>query len=212
MIDMAPPSAPPNAGDLPAVDASRSVFINCPFDQEYERLFDALMLTIVMCGFLPRSALESGRPSISRMDRIFHALFTSNYSIHDLSRCRGEGENVLARFNMPLELGIAMSRGRAPEGRHDWFALVPSNAPYAQFISDLAGHDLPKYDGQEESIVRQVMLWLITLPPALAGVKPSDVTAKLPLFRERKARLKAEWGAEIPWSQLVEACVACARQ
>jgi hypothetical protein len=41
---------------------ARSVFINCPFDPEYISHFDALVFTIVCCGFNPRSALET-RPS-----------------------------------------------------------------------------------------------------------------------------------------------------
>jgi hypothetical protein len=34
----------------------------------------------------------------------------SKYSIHDLSRCTGEGAENFARLNMPLEPGIAMAR------------------------------------------------------------------------------------------------------
>lgn len=37
------------------------------------------------------------------------AIRGSKYSVHDLSRCRGEGDENLARFNMPLELGMAMA-------------------------------------------------------------------------------------------------------
>jgi hypothetical protein len=115
------------------------------FDPEYEPLRDALLLAVVSCGFIPRSALESGRVSMARMERIFQALYSSDYPIHDLSRCRGEGEEVLARFNMPFELGIAMSRQYSADraSPHDWLVLVPSTAPYARFVSDLAGFDLP---------------------------------------------------------------------
>jgi hypothetical protein len=193
------------------VDPSRSVFINCPFDPEYEPLRDALLLTVVTCGFVPRSALESGKVSVSRMERIFQAIYTSAYSIHDLSRCRGEGEQVLARFNMPLELGIAMSRryGGEPVDHHDWLVLVPTKEPYARFVSDLAGFDLPLYDGTEESLVRQVMTWLMIHPHALPGVRPTQVMSRLEIFRKEKAKLKAEWG-QIPWNLLVEAAVNAA--
>jgi hypothetical protein len=198
-------------GGAAAVDPSRSVFINCPFDPEYEPLRDALLLTVVSCGFVPRSALESGQVSVSRMERIFQAIYSSAYSIHDLSRCRGEGEQVLARFNMPLELGIAMSRryGGERAAHHDWLVLVPTEAPYARFVSDLAGFDLPPYDGTEESLIRQVMTWLMFHPQALPGVRPSQVIARLEMFRKEKAKLKAEWG-QIPWKLLVEAAVRAA--
>jgi hypothetical protein len=59
------------------------------------------------------------------MDRITQAISDSKYSIHDLSRCRGEGDKNLARFNMPLELGVAMAHKFGLNGNdcHDW--LLP---------------------------------------------------------------------------------------
>ena len=206
---MANGASPPDAvarNPAPAIDPRRSVFINCPFDPEYEPLRDALLLAVVSCGFTPRSALESGRVSVARMDRIFQALYSSGYSIHDLSRCRGEGEEVLARFNMPLELGIAMSR-RYREGQamaHDWLVLVPTTAPYARFVSDLAGFDLPPYDGTERSLIQQVMAWLMIHPEAVLALQPDEVLKRLEAFRAAKATLKAQWG-QIPWKLLVDA-------
>jgi hypothetical protein len=202
-----PPSAaaPQAPAQPPAVDPARSVFINCPYDPEYEPLFDALIFSVVCCGFTPRSATESGTVSEARMERIFSAIFGSYYSIHDLSRCQGEGERMLARFNMPLELGIAMTRRRdgpnAP--RHDWLVLVPKDAPYAQFVSDLAGFDPFRYDGTAEMLVRRVMSWLVTKPGAVVGLKPVPVIEKLEAFRKSKADLKLQWADLIPWRDLV---------
>ena len=48
------------------------------------------------------------------MDRITRAILSSKYSIHDLCRCRGEGDANLARFNMPLELGVSMAQRFGP--------------------------------------------------------------------------------------------------
>src|SRR5579864_1663311 len=90
-------------------DPQNSVFINCPFDAAYRPLLHSIILATVYCGFFPRSALESGSVSDSRMTRILAALFSSQYSLHDLSRCRGEGSDSFARFNMPLELGMAIA-------------------------------------------------------------------------------------------------------
>jgi len=205
MPDPAKPSESSLNLDLPQVDPRRSVFINCPYDVDYEPLFDALIFTIVCCGFIPRSATESGKVSIPRMDRIFHAILTSSYSIHDLSRCHGEGEQLLARFNMPLELGIAMSRRRLDNQPqpHDWLVLVPSSATYARFISDLAGYDPQHYDGKGESLVRCVTAWLLPQPGAIPGIKPTLILGKLEKFRKEKNTLRAEY-AEIPWHLLVE--------
>src|ERR1700722_10780419 len=122
-------------GEL-ALDRSKSVFINCPFDGEYSALFDAIVFAAVCCGFVPRSALESGTVSEPRMARIIGAVSGCKYSIHDLSRCTGEGSENYARFNMPLELGMAMAlRFMDPASEHDWLVLVPQGHAYLRFVS-----------------------------------------------------------------------------
>ena len=36
----------------------QSVFINCPFDDDYKPLFQAMVFTVIRCGYLPRCAKE----------------------------------------------------------------------------------------------------------------------------------------------------------
>jgi hypothetical protein len=86
-----------------------SVFLNCPYDDKFAPLFYAAVLTIAALGFKPRCARESEGESDPRIDRIARGLRESKYSIHDLSRFQGEGPEQLSRFNMPLELGMALS-------------------------------------------------------------------------------------------------------
>jgi hypothetical protein len=192
-------------------DRAKSVFINCPFDGEYVPLLDAIIFSVVCCGFLPRSAVESGRVSTPRLDRITGALFSSKYSIHDLSRCRGEGDANIARFNMPLELGMAMTLKllHAERGvEHDWLLLVPEGHEYVRFISDLAGVDPKRHDDSVETIVPKILSWLHTLPEAERKLKPARVLAALPDFEKEKALLRTEWQQpEIPWTDLVQAAI-----
>jgi hypothetical protein len=47
-----------------------SVFINCPYDEEYRPIFDAIVFATICCGFLPRCAIETGCTAVPRMDRI----------------------------------------------------------------------------------------------------------------------------------------------
>lgn len=91
---------------MPAYE--HSVFINCPYDGDFAPLFHAMVLTVVARGFTPRSALETMGEADPRIIRIVRGLRQSKYSIHDLSRYQGAGVDNLARFNMPLELGIAL--------------------------------------------------------------------------------------------------------
>src|SRR5450432_1007128 len=114
-----------------------SVFINCPFDSAYSPLFDGILFTIVACGFTPRSALDSGSTFEPRVDRISRALFSSRYSIHDLTRCTGEGPENLARLNMPLELGMAMASRILASGdtAHEWLVMIAAGTTHEKFIS-----------------------------------------------------------------------------
>ena len=184
----------------------RSVFINCPFDEEFAPLFGAVVFATVSSRFTPRSALESGTVAVPRMARILGAVISSKYSIHDLSRCRGEGEERFARFNMPLELGMAMVRGfsepRTGQG-HDWLVLVPEGHQYLRFVSDLAGYDPLGHDGTVETIVPTVVTWLQTRPDAVQAPTPKAILAALPAFAVERERLGREWGPEVPWAEII---------
>lgn len=188
------------------IDPATSVFINCPFDEDFAERFEAIVFATVCCGFLPRSALESGSVAEPRMERITRAIFSSKYSIHDLSRCQGEGAERFARFNMPLELGIAMARRYTQTKRtqrHDWFLLVPKGHPYQKFISDLGGFDPSPYDGTVKTLVERVLAWLATRPDTVQTPTPQDVLNALPAFVAEKAKLKIQWGEDIPWADVV---------
>src|SRR4051812_38488290 len=110
-----------------AKEPTSHVFVNCPFDADYREQRDAIIFTCVHAGFVPWMADSTGDLAVPRVERILGALAECRYSIHDLSRYQGEGDLNLARFNMPLELGMAMQlRGLRPAGdAHDWLVLVP---------------------------------------------------------------------------------------
>lgn len=185
----------------------QSVFINCPYDVAYTASLQAIMLGAVCCGFTPRSAIESGEAAKLRLPRIVDALFTSHFSIHDLSRCKGEGDLNLARFNMPLELGMALARKHdEPPTHRDLLVLVPAGSDYVRYISDLAGIDPREHDGIPETILKRVMAWLASYA---AGAIPSPraVAAELPRFNQKWNDSVAEWG-EPRWWTLVD----CARE
>ena len=198
-------------GEL-ALAPSRSVFINCPYDVAYAPVFDAIVFATVCCGFMPRSALESGTVAEPRLARITRAIFNSRYSIHDLSRCTGEGDENFARFNMPLELGIAMARrfaGPAPD--HDWLVLVPKGHAYLRFISDLAAYDPATHDGPIESVTAAVIAWLATREEAVPPITPQEVLAALPEFQAKKHTLEIAWRQYPPWPDVVLAAIDVAK-
>ena len=201
-------------GDL-QLPRTLCVFINCPFDNEFQPIFDAIVFSTVCCGFVPRCAVESGTAARTRIDRITNALLSSKYSIHDLTRCRGEGDMNLARFNMPLELGMALVEGsRNEDGAtyHDWLALVPPGHAYKRFISDLAGFDPSEYDGTTATVVPAVMSWLATRPDAVHTPTPREVLQVLPRFTGARVSLGQDWHTHVPWTDLVMAALRAAKE
>lgn len=83
------------------------VFCNVPFDRQYERLYLALIATLVGLGLNPRCVLEI-EPSRVRLDRICELIAECPYSLHDLSRIQvSQRPFRVPRFNMPFELGLA---------------------------------------------------------------------------------------------------------
>ena len=196
-----------------ALDPTRSVFINCPFDPEYLELFDAIVFATVCCGFIPRSALESGTVSEPRLARIIRGLHGCKYSIHDLSRCSGEGDYNFARFNMPLELGMAMAlRFMDTASEHDWLVLVPEGHSYHRFVSDLAAYDPATHNGSVPGIVVAVMSWLATREEAIPPVTPKQVLELLPGFQLRRRELDSTWGGYPPWPEVITAAIEVARR
>lgn len=153
----------------------RSVFLNCPFDDLFAPLFHAAVLTVAALGFTPRCARESEGESDPRIDRIARGLMQSKYSIHDLSRFQAEGADNLPRFNMPLELGMALTlryQGKISGAPHNWVALVPPGFVHHRFISDLAGFDPPAHNETPAGVIRAISGWL-TIQPDFSPPAPS---------------------------------------
>jgi hypothetical protein len=142
---------------------SASVFINCPFDDEYDPTFKAIVSTIFDCGFVPRCALENDDGSEIRISKIFNLVASCKYSVHDLSRTELDRATRLPRFNMPLELGVCLGAKRfGPARQKQTMALILDRDRYRyhKFISDIAGQDIHAHDGKAEKAVAVVRDWL----------------------------------------------------
>jgi len=85
---------------------SRSVFINCPFDEDYRQTFNAIIFTILNCGYVPRCAMEIEDAGETRISKICNIISECKFGIHDISRTELDQDSQLPRFNMPLELGM----------------------------------------------------------------------------------------------------------
>lgn len=142
----------------------RSVFVNCPFDDEFAPILQAIAFCITDLGFYPRLAPENADNGANRLDRIVELVRGSKYGIHDLSRCKSNGEGEYARMNMPFELGIdhgCRRFGNGPLAQKAILILEQGRYDYQKTLSDISGWDIHAHGGDHIAAVRHVSMWLI---------------------------------------------------
>lgn len=141
-----------------------SVFINCPFDEAFAPLLQAMAFCVTDLGFYPRIAPENADNAANRLDRVIDLVRGSKYGIHDLSRCKSTSIGEYARLNMPFELGMdhACARfGSAPLTDKTILILEESRFDYQKGLSDISGWDIQAHEGDYIKLVRIVSGWLI---------------------------------------------------
>lgn len=146
---------------------SASVFINCPFDKQYQPIFDAIVFCVFACGFEPRCTLELTDAGEVRIENIYRLIVQCNHSIHDISRTEVEDQRYrLPRFNMPLELGIFLGAKRFGGRSSRKRCLIMDRAPYRykRFISDIGGQDIKAHYMRPVNAIRHVRDWLQSAP------------------------------------------------
>ena len=146
---------------------SASVFINCPFDLDYQPLFEAIVFSVAACGFVPRCTLELTDAGDVRIEKIYRLIGECNHGIHDISRTEvADQPSALPRFNMPLELGIFLGAKRFGGRSSRKRCLIMDRAPhrYKRFISDIGGQDIKAHAKRPATAIRHVRDWLQSAP------------------------------------------------
>jgi len=149
---------------LPEPVFEKSVFINCPLDEEFEPILQAILFCILSLGFHPRLATEQNDSAEIRIEKIRKLIEASKYSIHDLSRSIATAIGQHFRLNMPFELGIDYAcRQYFGHGREGKRLLIMEATKYShmQSISDLSGCDFESHEGKFEVAIRKVRNWLV---------------------------------------------------
>src|SRR5260370_39879919 len=123
---------------------SASVFINCPFDKQYQPLFEAIVFCVSACGFLPRCTLELTDASEVRIENIYRLIAQCTHGIHDISRTEVDDQPYqLPRFNMQLELGIFLGAKRFGISSKKRCLIMDRHRNRNNlFISDIAGENI----------------------------------------------------------------------
>ena len=148
----------------PHQDFNKNVFINCPFDSEYDSLLKPILFTIIYFGFTPQIASRTGDSGEQRITKILSLILKSKYSIHDLSRIKSAKRGEFFRLNMPFEFGIdygcrCTARGRLK--RKKFLVLGEKPHDYKKALSDLAGIDASSHMNNPEKAVSALRNWFI---------------------------------------------------
>lgn len=140
-----------------------SVFINCPFDDDYRPILEAIAFCVVDCGLSPRVSTERLDSGEARLAKIVELMTASRYSIHDLSRIQASAGGEYARLNMPFELGVdhgLAQAGNAKLASKRLLVVAEDRYKYQIALSDIAGWDIDSHSGDYDRAIRCVRTWL----------------------------------------------------
>jgi hypothetical protein len=132
--------------------SASNIFLNVPFDREYEPLYVAQIAALTAFGSTPRSVLEIP-PHHGRLERLRTIIGDCEASVHDLSRVELRGTPRLPRFNMPFELGLTLGSHR---NNHKWIIFDSKPHRVSRSLSDLGGYDPAIHEGTAEGVLRAV--------------------------------------------------------
>lgn len=141
--------------DRAQVDAG-AVFLNLPYDAKFQRLFLAYVAGVVSFGLQPKLALEIPG-GVGRISRIIELIRGCQYSFHDLSRVEVDIKRPhTPRFNMVLELGLAVMLNALDGGQHVWCLFERDFRRMRKSTSDLAGTDVYQHGGTIRGVLREI--------------------------------------------------------
>jgi hypothetical protein len=175
--------------------APMAVFINCPFDDEFKPLLRAIAFAIIASGYYPRCALDRTDSAEVRVSKIAAMIGECDWGIHDLSRVE-LGAGGLPRFNMPMELGLALGArllGEARQRRKRALILDKARHRYDAVLSDISGQDIEAHSNDPHEAIRCVRNWLSEHRPRNAAPLPgaAAIQADYRLFQAEVGALLA---------------------
>lgn len=181
---------PPEAGRI----TQNAVFLNLPYDQGFRSLYVAYIAGLVCLGFEPRATL--GLPEgINRLDKILEVIQGCRYSLHDLSRVGLDRKPPFhtPRFNMPFELGLAVTWAKLNTSKHSLFVFESKSYRIQKSLSDLNGTD-PRIHGNKPIGVMRELCNAFVRP----GNRPTvpEMMIIYNLVSRRLKKIMADAGAE----------------
>ena len=141
---------------MPPLPDPNAVFLNIPYDEEFQKLYVAYIVGLCQMGLVPHLASEIPGGD-RRLDRIIQLIQSCRYSIHDLSRVElSVSPSATPRFNMPLELGMTITWQILNPGQHTWFVCESEPYRLLRSASDLNGTDPYIHGGNVQGVFREL--------------------------------------------------------
>ncbi len=148
-----------------ASEFGKSVFVNCPFDDDFRQLLLGIVFTISYFGYKPRLSLERADSAESRIQKILELIEESKFGIHDLSRIISSGKEEHYRMNMPFELGIDYGCQKLKGGKWSQkkiLILEKERYRFQKALSDLSGSDIKNHGNEVDKAIIAVRDWFVT--------------------------------------------------
>lgn len=164
-----------------------SIFINCPFDEQFQPLLRAIVFTAYSCGFHPISALAEQNSMDNRLDKIFRLIEQCKFGIHDISRIELTQEG-LPRFNMPFELGVffgAKRFGNRNQRLKNALIFEKTKYLYQKYLSDINGVDIITHEGIIENVIVEVRNWLLNTSDTNIVASPLEIINSFKNFTKK---------------------------
>jgi len=159
---------------------STLVFLNIPFDAEFEPLYLAFIAGLSGFGLIPQAVLQIPG-SQRRLDRLIRLMGTCRFSFHDLSRVELDTRGPKTpRFNMPFELGLAVFRAEQVDRRHRWYVFEAKRFRVLKSLSDINGTEVYIHGGRPTGVLRE-----LTNALARSNHKPTVLELKA-IYRDVK--------------------------
>ncbi len=126
-----------------------SVFLNIPYDYGFEDLYLAYVVGLTQLGLRVNATVAV--PNQGRLETIIGLIEESSFSIHDLSRI--ELSKGIPRFNMPVELGLALYRSHVTRGKHRVYVFESKTYRAQLSTSDINGIDPQIHNGTAKGVM-----------------------------------------------------------
>lgn len=142
----------------------KNVFINCPYDENYNELLRKLVFTVTYLGYNIKIASNNQDTSEIRLNKILELIKSSKFSIHDISRNQAKKKGEMFRLNMAFELGIDYGCKNLIDRHQVKKFLIFDREQYLcqKSISDLNGMDIKNHKNDPFELMTIVRNWFVS--------------------------------------------------